>query len=97
MMNLLQQHLLSLQCGPQSPLAALALDGHSHQVRRPLEKGDVALGEVAFGFGIDLEHAERSAVALQNDVHGPPDTLSIKGAIWAIFTVESGLCERFFF
>ena len=75
MINLLQQHLLPFQSGRQAPLATLALDGHAQQVRRTLEKGDVGLGEVAFGSGIDLEHLERSAVTLQDDVHGTADTV----------------------
>src|SRR5262249_48608622 len=36
---------------------------------------DVALAELAFGAAVDLENAERNALAPEDDVHGAPDAV----------------------
>ena len=67
--DFLEQDLMTVERGLQFALVLLLLDRHAEDVRGALQKCDVVLAELAFGSAVDFEHAERRAVALQNDVH----------------------------
>ena len=70
-----EQHLLSIERRPRR-VVTLALDCHAEEVGRALQEGDVMLAELVVRAAVDLEHAERRAVALQDDVHGTADPCS---------------------
>jgi hypothetical protein len=53
----------------------LAFDRHAEEVCRALEEGEVMLDEFVVTPAVDLEHAERPAIALQDDVHRAMDTV----------------------
>ena len=75
-------HLLSsftlIHGRAQAGLHPLPLDGHAQQICRTLQEGDVMLAEFALGPAVDLQHAERLAVALQDHVHGPTNTVHLQ-------------------
>jgi hypothetical protein len=66
----------SLKSSLQSALILLLLNRHAKDVRGALQERDVMLAEFAFRPAIHLEHAIWNAVALQNDIHGPADSVS---------------------
>ena len=59
----------------QLALVLLLLDRHAENVGGALQEGDVVFAELAFGAAVDLKHAERRTVALQDDVHGAADAV----------------------
>ena len=67
--DFLKQDLMSVECCLQLALILLLLDRHAQDIRSALQKRDVVLAKLAFGPAIDFEHAERRAIALQDDVH----------------------------
>ena len=71
MAHLLEQDLLAFERRLEAALVAVALDRHAEQVRRALQEGEVVLDELVLRPAVDLENAERPAVALQDDVHRP--------------------------
>ena len=40
--------------------------------RGTLQKSDVVVAKLAFGFAVDFQYAEWRAVALEDDIHGTP-------------------------
>src|ERR1700689_1321720 len=67
--DFLQQHLMTIKRRFQLALILLLLDRHSKNVGSTLQKSDVALAKLAFGFAVHFQHTERRAVALQNNIH----------------------------
>src|ERR1700728_2039885 len=62
----------------QFALILLLLDRHSKNVCSALQKSDVALAKLAFGFAVHFQHTERRAIALQNNVHGTVNAVLAK-------------------
>src|SRR6185295_1603157 len=75
MIDLLQEQSLVFERRLQSALMTLPLYGHAQNVGCSLQESDVVLAELAFGAAVDFEHAIRSAIALENHVHGAADTV----------------------
>ncbi len=59
----------------QFALILLLFDRHSEDVGGALQKSEVVLAKLAFGFAVDFQYSERSAIALQNDVHRAPNAM----------------------
>jgi hypothetical protein len=70
-----EQDLMTIKRGLKLTLIMLLLDRHSEDVCGALQKGDVVLAKLAFGFAVYFQHAERRAVALQNNVHGAANAM----------------------
>ena len=66
---------MTVKRGLQLALILLLLDRHAEDVCGPLQEGDVVLAELAFGFAVDFQDAERRAVALENNVHRAVDAV----------------------
>ena len=62
----------------QAALVPIPLDGHAQDVRRALQKSQILFDELAIGTAVDLEDAERLAVALQDHVHCAPNAVALK-------------------
>jgi hypothetical protein len=73
--DLPEKHLLAGECSVEASILAFALDCHPQNVCRTLQKGQVMFDELFLGPAIDLQHTERLAVALQDDIHGAPDAV----------------------
>ena len=73
--DLLEQDLMPVERRLQLALGLLLFDRHAENVGGPLQERDIVLAELAFGAAVDLQHAERRAIALQDDVHGAPDAV----------------------
>ena len=73
--HLLEQKLMARQRGLETALVAFALDRHAQNVGGALQEGEVVLDELVLRPAVDLQHAERLAVALQDDVHGAADAV----------------------
>src|ERR1700733_2179354 len=69
MVDFLKQDLMTIERGLKFALILLLLDRHPKDVCGALQKSDVVLTKLAFGFAVDFQDAERRAVALKNDVH----------------------------
>ena len=76
MVHLLDEKLLALQRRIQIALVALTLDRHPQDIGGSLKEREVMLDEVIIQSAVDLQHAERSAIALQDDVHGAANAMS---------------------
>src|SRR6202042_2406900 len=75
MVDFLKQDLMTIERGLKFALILLLLDRHSEDVGGALQKSDVVLAKLAFGFAVDFQDAERRAVALENDVHRPANAM----------------------
>ena len=73
--HLLQQHLMAFQRRLEVARVALALDRHAEDVGGALQESEIVLDELVLRAAVDLEHPERPAVALQDDVHGAVDAV----------------------
>src|SRR6266853_2749089 len=76
--DLLEQHLVALKRGLEASFVALALNGHSQEVGHALEEGKVGGAELVLGPAVDLQHAERLALSLQDDIHGAVNAILYK-------------------
>ena len=59
----------------QIALVPLTLDRHPQDIARLPDEREVMLGDVILQSAVDLQHAERSAIALQDDVHGAANAM----------------------
>ena len=75
MVHLFQKNLMAVQRGLEIVLVAVALDRHAEDVRRALQEGEIVLDELVLRPAVDLEHPERPAIALQDDVHRAVDAV----------------------
>ena len=66
---------MAAQRGLEIVLVAVALDRHAEDVRRALQEGEIMLDELVLRPAVDLEHPERPAIALQDDVHRAVDAV----------------------
>jgi hypothetical protein len=73
--DLPEKHLLAGECCLEESILAFALDCHPQNVCCTLQEGQVLGNELLLGPAIDLQHTERLAVALQDDIHGAPDAV----------------------
>ena len=72
---LLEQHLVAAERSLEVVLVAFTLDRHAQDVGGALQECEIVLDELIFRPAVDLEHPERPAVALQDDVHRPVDAV----------------------
>ncbi len=70
MVHLLDEKLLALQRRLQMALMPLTLDRHPQDIGGALEEREIMLDELILRSAVDLQHAERLAIPLQDDVHG---------------------------
>src|SRR5258708_1400534 len=71
--DLLEQHLVALKRGLEASFVALALNGHSQEVGRALEEGNVMSAELILRPAVDLQYPKWPTLSLQNDIHGTPN------------------------
>src|ERR1700689_3907822 len=70
MIHLLDEELLALQRRLQIALVPLTLDRHPQDIGGALEEREIMLDELILRSAVDLEHAERLAIPVQDNVHG---------------------------
>ena len=73
--HLFQQNLVADERGLEAALVSLAFDRHAEDIGCALQKGDVLRHELVVRPAVDLQHAERLAVTLQDDIHGAADAM----------------------
>ena len=90
MVHLLDEKLLALQRRLQIALVPLALDRHPQDVGGALQEREIMLDELIFRSAVDLQHAERPAISLQDNVHGAMNAVSDQnlGRSEALFVFE---------
>src|ERR1700690_939422 len=90
MIHLLDEKLLALQGRLEMALVPLTLDRHPQDIGGALQESEIMLDELILRSAVDLEHAERLPIPLQDNVHGAVNAVSEQdlGRSEALFVFE---------